>query len=58
MAAAAGDGARGRGVSGGGEFPVTAEINGYSYTVMKAADIYDIDGTARSTRCGWRTTAR
>ena len=30
----------------GGEFPVTAEINGYSYTVTKAADIYDIDGNS------------
>lgn len=29
-----------------GAFPVTATINGYSYTVTKAADIYDIDGNS------------
>jgi Tfp pilus assembly protein PilX len=29
-----------------GAFPFTASINGYSYTVTKAADIYDIDGDA------------
>lgn len=29
-----------------GTFPFTGTINGYSYTVTKAADVYDIDGNS------------
>jgi len=31
-------------VQANGAFPFTATINGYSYTVTKTADLYDIDG--------------
>ncbi len=32
----------------GGAFPVVAAINGYDYTVTRAADIYDIDGDSNA----------